>query len=323
MTAILLGDIGGTNARFALLSEGLIGPVDRHAVADYASVKDAIAAFLASRSGASGHGTSVRGAVLAVAAPVEGERSAFTNSRWVVDAVELRAAFGLERVLLVNDFEAVSSSLPHLGPKDVLRIGGGTPLAGAPLAVLGPGTGLGVGALVPSGDGYAVVPTEGGHATLPTVTEREDAVLAEMRRRFGHVSAERALSGMGLENLYAAIAALDGAEVATRSAPDITKLALEGACPTCRAALAMFCALLGTVAGDLALMFRARGGVFVAGGIVPRFTALFADSEFRTRFEAKGRFRPYLQEIPTSVIVHPTVAFIGLSALARGHFDVA
>lgn len=309
--AILLADIGGTNARFALLTDRL-GAIRRLAVADFPAVKDAVAAFLR----ADAPGMRLAAAVLAVAAPTEGDVCRFTNSPWVVDAAELRAAFGLSRVELVNDFEAVAWSLPRFGPGDRRPVGGGTAAPGAPMVVLGPGTGLGVAALVPGPQGPVVVPTEAGHATLAASTDREAAILAALRQRFGHVSAERALSGPGIEALHAAIAAVDRAVVPARRAAEITALAAAGGCPVCSAAVAMFCAMLGSVAGDLALVFRARGGVFVAGGIVPRLGDAFGTSEFRARFEAKGRFTSYLAEIPTAVIVHPDVAFLGLQAIA-------
>lgn len=309
--AILLADIGGTNARFALLTDRL-GAIRHLVVADYPVARDAVAAFLR----ADAAGVRVAGAVLAVAAPVEGESCRFTNSPWVVDAAELRAVFGMTRVKLVNDFEAVAWSLPCLTAGDLRPVGGGTAVPGGPMAVLGPGTGLGVAALVPGPAGSVVVPTEAGHTTLAATTDREAAIIAELRRRFGHVSTERALSGPGLEALYAAIAAIDGVAAPPRRAAEITRLAEQGGCPVCRAAVDTFCAMLGSIAGDLALMFRARGGVFVAGGIVPRLGDRFGASAFRVRFEAKGRFAPYLAGIPTAVIVHPDVAFVGLQAIA-------
>ena len=184
------------------------------------------------------------------------------------------------------------------------------------MAVIGPGTGLGMAGVVCRGDRTTIVPTEGGHATLPGTTPREDAVIERLRLNFGHVSAERALSGPGLENLYEAIAAVDGVAILDRTAAEITQQALDSSCPVCVAAVDMFCAMLGTVAGDLALMFRARGGVYIAGGIVPRIVDLLANSEFHARFMAKGRFRPYLEDVPVAVIVNPDSAFLGLKALA-------
>jgi glucokinase len=307
----LLGDIGGTTARFAVLTGDALGPVDHLPVSEHRSIVDAIRDDLDSR----GERGSIESAVFGVAGPIENGRCVLTNSRWVIDAAELQAVCGFKSAHLINDFEAVAHALPHLRESDVRPIAGGKPL-GESMAVLGPGTGLGVAGVVHHGDGMTVIPTEGGHASLPGQTLREDAVIACLRDRFGHASAERALSGPGLENLYHAIAAVDGAIAPERTAAEITQQALDGSCPVCEAAVDMFCAMLGTVAGDLALMFRARGGVFIAGGIAPRIADHLARSEFRTRFMAKGRFRPYLERIPVAVIVNPDSAFLGLKALA-------
>ena len=255
--------------------------------------------------------------MLAVAGPVEAGRCVLTNCPWLIDATELRSTFGFAMLRMLNDFEATAFALPHLTTADVHPLGGGQAVPGAPMAVLGPGTGLGVACLVPGSHGAAVIASEGGHVTLPATSPREDAVIDYLRRHFGHVSAERAVSGMGLENLCRAIAAIDGVNLPERCAADITEGALLGTCETSRAALDLFCAMLGTVAGNVALTFGARGGVYIAGGIAPRIVSHLAQSEFRARFEAKGRFRNYLATIPTNVIVHPNATFAGLRALAQ------
>jgi glucokinase len=308
----LLGDIGGTTARFAVLAGDALGPVNHLPVSQYRSLIDAIRDYL----GSHGERAPIDAAMLAVAGPIESGRGVLINSQWVIDAAELQAAFGFKPVHLINDFEAVAHALPHLRGSDVRPIDGGKPPLGETMAVLGPGTGLGMAGLVRSGERTAVIPTEGGHTTLPGATPREDAVIAHLRKRFGHASAERALSGPGLENLHAAIAAIDGIVIPERTAADITQHALDRDCPLCVEAADMFCAMLGTVAGNLALMFRARGGVYIAGGIAPRIVDVLVRSEFRARFAAKGRFRSYLERIPVAVIVNPDPAFIGLKALA-------
>ena len=200
---------------------------------------------------------------------------------------------------------------------ELVPIGGGKPEPGAPMLVLGPGTGFGAAALVWH-EGRAIpVATEGGHNTLPGMSTREDAIIAHLRGRFGHVSIERAVSGPGLDNLYNAIAALDGLNVPARNPNDITNAALNEDCPASRMALEMFCAMLGTVAGNFALTFRACGGVYIAGGIAPRIADFLAASDFRERFESKGRFKNFLERIPTSIIVHPNPSFPGLKALTE------
>jgi glucokinase len=255
-------------------------------------------------------------ALLAVAGPVEKERCQLTNCSWIIDGDELRATFRLARVRVVNDFAATAYSLPSLAGADLYAIGGGRAVPGAPMAVLGPGTGLGVACHVPGSKEPAVIAGEGGHATFAAASAREDAVIDYLRGQFGHVSAERVVSGAGLENLYRAIAALDQKEAPSRDAAEITKIALDGNCRTAVAALDMFCAFLGSFAGNVALTFGARGGVYIAGGIAPRIVAFMGRSQFRRRFEDKGRLRPYLEAMPSNVIVHPAAAFMGLKALA-------
>ncbi|MGY3476032.1 glucokinase [Bradyrhizobium ottawaense] len=321
---ILLADIGGTNARFALIRSELdrgdlgngdqTGPIDYVKVADFPTVREAIADVLARRSG----GEQPQRAVLAVAGPVTNNRCVMTNSPWVIDGNELQPALGFDSVHVLNDFEVVAWSLPALRPADLIPLGGQDGLPGEPLLVIGPGTGFGVSCLVERHGARLAVVTEAGHATLPAENEREERVIACLRRRLGHVSIERgALSGSGLQNLYEALAEVDGAQVPHRDAAAITKAALEGGtCPVSRATLEMFCAILGSVAGNLAVTFGARGGVYVAGGIVPRFPEFLLASAFRARFEAKGRFQDYLRNIPTKLVTKPDASFVGLKMFA-------
>ena len=306
MDRILLADIGGTNARFALMERGDIGASQHLQVADFSGIADAIAAFLA-RQGNARPGAGVLG----VAGPVENNRCHITNSGWMVDGAELAKLFGLASVHLLNDFEALGWSLPALQATDLLALGAQRQVPDAPMIVLGPGTGFGAAGFLQRPHS-AVVVTEGGHVTLPANSEREAQVITELRRRFGHVSVERVLSGSGLENLYRAIAAVDGVAAPERNAAAITDGAFDGSCAICRTTVDMFCAFLGSVAGNLALTFLARGGVFIAGGIVPRFADRLAETSFRQQFESKGRYDAYLRDIPTSVIITPDTSFIGL-----------
>ena len=314
---VLLGDIGATNARLAILSDGVLGPIKYFSVAEFPRFADVVNAFLAGdrRSAA------VRQAALAVAGPVDQDRCVLTNCPWTIDARELSTEFGLSEVHLCNDFEATASSLPYLAAADLYRLGGGEAVRGAPMAVLGPGTGLGVACLVPGSQGSIAIATEGGHATMAAASRREDAIIDYLRGQFGHVSAERVVSGSGLENLYRAVVAIDGVDSPQRDAAAITTAALGGECPIARAALELFCAMLGTIAGNVALTFGARGGIYIAGGIAPRITDFMTRSDFRARFENKGRFQTYLGAIPSSVIVHPAATFVGLSAIANRASD--
>jgi glucokinase len=291
---MLLGDIGATNARFAMLADGVLGPIKWIKVAHYPKFADAIEDFLQAQF----RETPVTNALLAVAGPVEGQRCSFTNCSWTIDCREVRNRFEFQTVRNMNDFEATALSLPRLIEQDVRPLGGGRAVSGAPMVVLGPGSGLGVAGLVGDGARRIVVESEGGHATLPASSVREDTVLEHLRKRFGHVSAERVLSGPGIENLDHAIAALDGFEAPSRNAADITNAALQGTCPTSRASLDMFCGMLGGFAGNVALTYGARGGVYIAGGIAPRILDYLANSEFRRRFEQKGRLHSYLEAIP-------------------------
>jgi len=309
---ILCGDIGGTNARLAMMRDGAMGKVANLAVADHPDLVSAIAAFLGDRP-------DVDGALLAVAGPVNGGRCVLTNSGWVVDASELRPALRADWVSVVNDFEAQAWALPVLGAGDLEPLGGGPGRPDQPMAMIGPGTGLGMACLMPDG---TVVVSEGGHATLAAGDDREAAVLAWLRDKFGHVSAERILSGDGMENLHAALAAVDGVAHRHRESVAITAAALDGSCARCGETVDRFCAILGALAGDLALVFGARGGVFVTGGIAPAILPALRRSPFRARFEAKGRLRDWLAPIATAVVTRPNAAFVGIAArLASGRRD--
>jgi glucokinase len=307
----LVADIGGTNARFALVDKGRCGVIHNYAVAGFPAAADAIKVFLAK----AGLPRPPQEAVLAIAGPVEAGRGCLTNGAWEFDSETLERELGISHIHLVNDFAAVANSLPFFAAEDLYSIGGGKAVTGSPSVVLGPGTGLGVAAFVPVNGGI-VLPTEGGHATLPAEDEREVEILAFLRDRFGHVSAERVLSGPGLEALYEALRFIDGREpTPTPDADEITARALGGQCAASVATLKTFCAMLGGFAGNVALTMGAHGGVYLAGGILPRFPEFLAKSEFRDRFEAKGRFHDWLASVPTFVVTHTDPAFPGLVAL--------
>ena len=308
-TTWLVGDIGATNARFGLVAPaGAILHSSIFACADFADIGDAIGAYLAQR----GNLPMPRSGALAIAAVITGDLVRMTNHPWHFSVAALRDLLGFERLLAINDFTAAALAVPHLSDGDRIPVGGGAPVDGAPIAVLGPGSGLGVSGIVPSGLGWVPLTGEGGHATMAPANDREDAVLRLMRRRFDHVSAERCLSGPGLVNLYNCLAELDGVPAEPCTAAQITDPEIDD--KLCREATAMFCAMLGTIAGNLALSLGARGGVYIAGGIVPRLGARFVESGFRERFEAKGRMRPYLAAIPCYVVTHRLPAFLGCTA---------
>lgn len=307
----LVADIGATNARFGLIGVAGIGTSRILNCADYPSLDAAATAFLA----AAAPRVRPRAAAIAVAGPITGDRFAMTNNPWTFSISATRRTLGLDRLELVNDFTAVALSIPYLEPGDRQQIGDGAPEAGRPIGVIGPGSGLGVSALIPGEGGWTALATEGGHVTMAPADEREARVLDCLRRRFAHVSAERVISGMGLVNLYDAVLELDGHAPGPVTPADVTESALTGGVPAAREALEMFCAMLGTVAGNLALTLGARGGVYIAGGIVPRLGEAFARSRFRQRFIEKGRMEAYLGPIPTYVVTHKLPAFLGLKSL--------
>ena len=305
MYPFLIADIGGTNARFALADERGFGEVTTFSTDAFDGPESAMRAFLG--------GSVPRAAAVACAGPVEDGVVRLTNAGWLIDAARLRAELGIGDMVVINDFEAVAWALPELGEEDVAAVGRGGAEPGAPALALGAGTGLGVAAYVPCGDGAVVVAGEGGHVTMPAFTEGESEMLSAFRRELGHVSAERLLSGDGLVRLHDWY----GGGAPSRTPAEITDAAVNGTSVVARQALNAFCAMFGTVAGDLALAFGARGGVYIAGGIVPRIGDYFAASEFRRRFEAKGRFRDYLAGIPTLIVRHPNPALAGLAGLLR------
>ena len=309
--SILLGDIGGTYARFALAGDASVGPVWSVEVAARRDVVEAIADFVATQQ--AGH--AMEGALLAAAGPVEGGRCKLTNAAWTLDEEEVARAFRLSWVHIVNDLEAVAAGLPDLTSSQTQRIGPEGGIFGAPMAIVAPGTGLGMACFVAGPRGRLVIAGEGGHASLAGIDGKHDKLIAILRREFGHVSAERVLSGNGLANLYRAISLRDGIDVEMRTPAEVTAGAFDGSCVVCRAAVDAFCAMLGAVAGDLALTIGARGGVFIGGGIVPRFVRHLAGSAFRRHFEDKGRLQPYLARVPTHVILQQNPAFVGLMGL--------
>lgn len=304
----LLADVGGTRTRFALLADGRVGPIESLRTGAYASMHDAAHHFLNGQP----QGTVVDRAVIAAAGPVSGGRCKLTNAPWILDAEGLRQSLQLRSVGLVNDLEALAWAVPHFGADDLVVVGDGTGVTGGPVLVIAPGTGLGLSCYL-SGTAPRAVASEAGHATLAASDAGDAAILETLRRRFGHVSAERVLSGAGLVNLHAA---QDGQAARALTPEEIVRGVLYGTAPRDAAALELFCGFLGSFAGDMALTFAARGGVLIGGGIVPHIAPVLRDSSFRTRFAAKGRFAEYVRQIPTAVIVRPEPTFLGLAALA-------
>jgi glucokinase len=313
---VLLGDIGGTNARFALLRDGgEPAHLPRVLTAAYpgpvAALRAALAAHVAEPP--------PRSALLAVAAPIEGPVVPLTNAPWVIDAAAIAAGLGLDRVVLVNDFVPAAAALADLGgdadPR-LQRIGPACASAPGPKVVLGPGTGLGAAALLPAGSRLVVVSTEAGHMEFGPADAGEEALWRGIERLGGRVAAEQILSGPGLLRLYRAVAALEGTDARLDGAAAIVEAALAGADPLSRRTLDLFAGLLGRFAGDLALAFGAVGGVTLAGSVACRIAPVLAAGRFRASFESKAPHGAYMARIPTSLLRDPDPAIPGLAAIA-------
>jgi len=305
----LLADIGGTNARFALSIDGAIHASTILTCNQYPHFEQAVQAYLDSQLAQYGR---PREAAFAIAAPIVGDSVAMTNHTWHFSVAALRARLSLQRLIVLNDFTALAMSLRYLPAAELHQIGGGKPAPNAPIALLGAGTGLGVSGLIPHGMHWVPLQGEGGHVTMGASDAREAAVLEVLRPRFAHISAERLLSGPGLVLLYEALCAVDGASSSLLQPADVSERGLNGSDAQCRGALDLFCAMFGTVAGNLVLTLGAHGGVYIGGGIVPRLGDFFANSRFRQRFEAKGRYADYLAPVPAYVINSALPAFVGL-----------
>ncbi len=327
----LVADIGGTNARFALVaSEAGALHIERPSIrltADYASLDAALADFLREKNAAR-----LDSVAVCAAGPVTGTgvhaSVAMTNCPWDISVARLAQATGVAAPLLMNDFAALALAVPHLGADDLFDFGGARADPAAAIAIIGPGTGLGVGALMPDGNGaFIAVPGEGGHADLTVTTARELAVAAELMKTYGRVSLERVLSGPGLVSLHAALSALDGRAPETLTAQEIAQCARTGRDALAAEAVSLFCGWLGATAGNLALTLGARGGVYIGGGIVPGWlatdvtseTPIFDAARFQHHFLNKGRLRSWLAQIPVRIITRPDPALLGLAhaALAR------
>ncbi len=312
---VLVGDVGGTNARFAIATmvddRIVLDHHERFPAEQHPTFLKGVAAFI------DGCEVKPTGGVIAVAGPVTDGAIDLTNSPWAVSEAELQT-LGLNPVRLINDFEALAWGAPVVPASDLAHLGG--PEAGDPhsaIAVLGPGTGFGVSALARDIHGTQVaMPSEGGHACFAPGDAVEDEILRILRERYDRVSIERLICGPGLLNMHRALALIEGRETHIDDPAQITTEALENPNSACGATLARFCAILGAVAGDVALTMGSRGGVYIAGGIAPRILPFLKASPFRERFERKGRFQDYMAEIPTWVITHNHAALLGAARVA-------
>ncbi len=307
----LMADIGSTFARFALeTAPGEFEHVVSLRCDEHADFHAAVRAYMDQLPP-----LPIDHAAVAIANPVDGDLVRMTNYHWSFSIEETRLQLGLETLVVVNDFTALAMALPRLRSTEVRQVGGGEARPHSVMGLLGAGSGLGVSGLIPAGDGWVSLGSEGGHTTFAPRDDREIALLRFAWNEFQHVSFERLLSGPGLELIYRAMAAYLRRPPEALSAPDITARALEGSDLVCGETLELFCTLMGTAAANLAVTLGAHGGIYIGGGIVPRLGEYFDRSRFRERFEDKGRFSPYVAAIPTFVITAEHATFTGTSAI--------
>jgi glucokinase len=304
----LVADIGGTNARFALVedkSHELI-KASNLVCADYPTITDAILDYLERTA----LGFPVTAAI-SVASSVTSDQIVMTNNSWNFSISETRQALNCASLKVLNDYTALALALPFIGEAQCIKIGGGSQCEDFSKAVIGPGTGLGVSAVVPVADFWMPLEGEGGHVTYGAVTPREAKIIHILGRTRKHISAELLVSGGGISSIYAALTEIDKGRFLTLKPSEITHLALAGQDALAIETLSIFCEILGTVAGNLALTLGARGGVYLGGGILPKVTDFLVASNFRQRFEDHGRFTSYLQKIPTYLINTEYPALLG------------
>jgi glucokinase len=314
----IVADVGGTNARFAWIAAPGAHPqhIQVFTVEQFAGLEPAWHAYQAYLL-AAGQNARVQNAVIAVASAVEGDFVRLTNGGWSFATKAVKQSLRLERLQVVNDFAALAAAIPAIQEADCLVVNRGEPRRGNRL-VIGPGTGLGVAGLVPHEHmGWTIVTGEGGHATLAAMDEFEAAVLAVVQRQYSHVSGERLLSGIGLPTLCAAVAEVMGQGSSLLTTEQIVDTGTRRVDKVCERTMETFCAMLGSFAGSAALTLGARGGVYIAGGMVPRFVEFFHASQFMRRFIAKGRFSGYLQAIPVRIVTNTQLALEGCSQLMK------
>ncbi len=311
---ILIGDIGGTNARFAILVDSYAEPKQFPIVqtADFETIDEAIQSTILDR-------TSIqpRSAVLAVAGPVDGDEIDLTNCPWVVRPRGMIEQLGLSDVVVLNDFEAQALAVVALGEEHMEKIGPGTPEPAAGRVVLGPGTGLGVAGLIHACHRWIPVPGEGGHMDIGPRTERDRQVFPHLETIEGRVSGEQLLCGRGLVNIYRAVCKADDVAAGFATPAEVTAAGLDASDAQAAEALSMFVTCLGRTAGDLALVFMSRGGVYLTGGIAQKIVPALKTGEFRSAFEDKAPHTALMRDMPVYVITHPLAALSGLAAYAR------
>ncbi len=317
-TINLIADIGGTNIRLALADKSCKAnykEIETYQCAEFASLADVLALYIENKQ-LNGF---VINACLAIACPVDDDLISMTNLPWQFSQTDLKSQLKLNNLTLINDYTAIAMAIPLLSDEQKVKIGGGEMVANKPIAVCGPGTGLGVANLVPVSTAgvnqWHCFSGEGGHVDFAPIGEQEITVLRYLNTIKKRVSYEQLLSGYGLEQIYQALVNKgDGEQQPHLSAQEISNQALENTCSLCHQALLIFCQTLGSFAGNLALIMNSQGGVYIAGGIVPRFIDFLKASKFRERFETKGRLSHITLQTPTYVITEQQPGLLGAAA---------
>lgn len=321
---ILVADIGGTNARFALITD--FKPEQNQFViehnitfpsADFGSLEAALTHYLSQIKP-----IQPTRACLAVAGPIKSGQVHLTNLGWHFSVEQLKTEFTLSKLEVINDFAAFAYAAPYLDPQQNVTIKSGQADSNANIAVMGPGTGFGAASLVRTNQGSAVLSCEAGHISLASVNELDTQLITELRKQLPHVSVETVFSGPGISHLYQAMAAVKGVESKTLTAAQISELANSGECAVCDATLNQFCDWMGSVAGDLALTFGGLGGVFIGGGILPRMQSRLLASRFVERFTAKGIMSQFVSQIPVTLVIQDNIPLIGAAACLHANESV-
>jgi len=312
----IVADIGGTNARYALVTgvnpengQFIITHQRTYPSAQFDGIISSTQFFIDSL-----HGIEVMGACLAVAGPVANDEIRLTNLNWKFSISGVTKTLNIPRLEVINDFAASAYATPHVSKENLRVLNKGHAVESSPIAVVGPGTGFGVAALVPQSGRWNVLATEGGHMTLPSKTALQASIIAVLNKEYSHVSVEKVLSGPGLWNLYRGLAMVEGRSMKTLSTAEICQLGLGNKDDLCTRTLALFASWIGTVVGDLALSLGARGGVFLGGGILPRIVDFMQQSEFSASFVDKVQMHDYLQQIPVYLVTEGNSALLGAAA---------
>lgn len=315
MATIFIADVGGTNIRLAQKAEGKLIEVKKYLCNNFDTIDAAIQHYFDQYPD-----LIFNAGCVAIACPVAGDWVKMTNHTWQFSIQKLQHNLKLDWLAVINDFDSVAHSLPVLGDDQKVQIGGGPANVRGNIAVFGPGTGLGVSHLTYTQSGWQALDGEGGHVDFAPVDEQDLAIWRFLTEKYGHASAEEVMSGRGLVQIYQALAESQQQPVEFDDAAVITSKALDNSCALCRATLDQFCRIMGSFGGNLALNLATTGGVYIGGGIAPRFIDYIRQSDFRTRFEFKGRFRDYVASIPVYIITEPDHGLIGAAAYLEQNF---